>query len=141
MKRKSRFIDSFFKVAIFNLFLLAVLMLSGCQLSYSHRSSYSSQSNINGKKSSKRSSSKGQGTIQLKLGDLKETTTNANVYLRTNPGQNTNIIKTLKKGVFVYLTGKKYGNWRQVVVGKKTGWVNKTLLNSSSGRSTVNAPW
>lgn len=52
----------------------------------------------------------------------------ANVNLRTGASTNYKAIQTVKKNTNVTATGKKSGNWLQVKVGNKTGWISANYL-------------
>ena len=74
-------------------------------------------------------SSIGSGTVKI-------TTTALN--LRTGPGLSYRVIKVLKEGTKVTMTGKTARGWAQLVNGKSTGWSSmQYLANSTTGRPAI----
>ncbi len=74
-------------------------------------------------------SSIGPGTVKI-------TTTALN--LRTGPGLSYKVIKVLKEGTRVTMTGKTARGWAQLVSGKFTGWSStQYLANSATGRPVI----
>ena len=63
-------------------------------------------------------------------GTVKITTTALN--LRTGPGLSYKVIKVLKEGTRVTMTGKTARGWAQLVNGKSTGWSSMQYLASST---------
>jgi uncharacterized protein YgiM (DUF1202 family) len=73
---------------------------------------------------------------KIGAGAVKITTTALN--LRTGPGLSYRVIKVLKKGTKVTLTGKTARGWAQLVNGKSTGWSSmQYLAGSTTGRPAV----
>ena len=74
-------------------------------------------------------------------GTVKVTTTALN--LRTGPGLSYQVIKVLKDGARVTMTGKTARGWAQLVSGKSTGWSSMQYLASSStvGRRSSASVW
>ena len=73
---------------------------------------------------------------KLGPGTVKITTTALN--LRSGPGLSYKVIKVLKQGTRVTLTGKTARGWAQLVNGKSTGWSSmQYLAGSSSGRPKI----
>jgi uncharacterized protein YgiM (DUF1202 family) len=69
-------------------------------------------------------------------GTVKITTTALN--LRTGPGLSYKVIKVLKEGTRVTMTGKTARGWAQLVNGKSTGWSSmQYLANSTTGRPAI----
>ena len=67
---------------------------------------------------------------------VKITTTALN--LRTGPGLSYRVIKVLKGGTKVTLTGKTARGWAQLVNGKSTGWSSmQYLASSTTGRPAI----
>ena len=56
------------------------------------------------------------------------TTTNANVNFRAEPSTGDNIIRQLKKGDTVTLTGETNGGWTQILHNGDKGWVSTEYL-------------
>jgi uncharacterized protein YraI/tetratricopeptide (TPR) repeat protein len=71
------------------------------------------------------------------------TTTNANVNFRTEPSTNGKIIRQLKQGDTVTLTGETNGGWTQILHNGDTGWVSTEYLTQNvpqkSGSTTQTA--
>jgi uncharacterized protein YgiM (DUF1202 family) len=67
---------------------------------------------------------------KIGAGTVKITTTALN--LRTGPGLSYRVIKVLKGGTKVTLTGKTARGWAQLVNGKSTGWSSMQYLASST---------
>jgi uncharacterized protein YgiM (DUF1202 family) len=73
---------------------------------------------------------------RLASGTVKITTTALN--LRTGPGLSYKVIKVLKEGTKVTLTGKTARGWAQLVSGKSTGWSSmQYLAGSTTGRPAI----
>ena len=73
---------------------------------------------------------------KIGAGTVKITTTALN--LRTGPGLSYRVIKVLKGGTKVTLTGKTARGWAQLVNGKSTGWSSmQYLASSTTGRPAV----
>ena len=73
---------------------------------------------------------------KIGAGTVKITTTALN--LRTGPGLSYRVIKVLKEGTKVTLTGKTARGWAQLVNGKFTGWSSmQYLASSTTGRPAV----
>jgi uncharacterized protein YgiM (DUF1202 family) len=73
---------------------------------------------------------------KIGAGTVKITTTALN--LRTGPGLSYQVIKVLKEGTKVTLTGKTARGWAQLVNGKSTGWSSmQYLASSTTGRPAV----
>jgi uncharacterized protein YgiM (DUF1202 family) len=73
---------------------------------------------------------------KIGAGVVKITTTALN--LRTGPGLSYRVIKVLKGGTKVTMTGKTARGWAQLVIGKSTGWSSmQYLASSSTGRPAV----
>jgi uncharacterized protein YgiM (DUF1202 family) len=73
---------------------------------------------------------------QLGPGKVKITTTALN--LRTGPGLSYKVIKVLKEGTRVTMTGKTARGWAQLVSGKSTGWSSmQYLAGSATGRPAI----
>jgi uncharacterized protein YgiM (DUF1202 family) len=69
-------------------------------------------------------------------GSVKITTTALN--LRTGPGLSYRVIKVLKEGSNVTMTGKTARGWAQLVNGKFTGWSSmQYLASSTSGQPAI----
>jgi uncharacterized protein YgiM (DUF1202 family) len=69
-------------------------------------------------------------------GTVKITTTALN--LRTGPGLSYRVIKVLKEGSKVTMTGKTARGWAQLVNGKSTGWSSmQYLASSATGRPAI----
>jgi SH3-like domain-containing protein len=69
-------------------------------------------------------------------------TTTANLNLRRGPGQSYGVIKVLKKGVRVTLTGRTGNGFTQVRNGSGTGWVSAKYLTGAKAavKSTAATP-
>src|SRR5829696_493808 len=73
---------------------------------------------------------------RIGAGTVKVTTTALN--LRSGPGLSYRVIKVLKEGTRVTMTGKTARGWAQLVNGKSTGWSSMQYLASSmNGRPAV----
>ena len=73
---------------------------------------------------------------KIGAGTVKVTTTALN--LRTGPGLSYQVIKVLKDGARVTMTGKTARGWAQLVSGKSTGWSSmQYLASSSSGKPKI----
>src|SRR4029453_949322 len=73
---------------------------------------------------------------KLGSGTVKITTTALN--LRTGPGLSYKVIKVLKEGTKVTMTGKTARGWAQLVNGKSTGWASmQYLAGSAPGRPAI----
>ena len=73
---------------------------------------------------------------KIGAGTVKITTTALN--LRTGPGLSYRVIKVLKGGTKVTLTGKTARGWAQLINGKSTGWSSmQYLANSTTGRPAI----
>ena len=73
---------------------------------------------------------------RIGAGTIKVTTTALN--LRSGPGLSYRVIKVLKEGTRVTMTGKTARGWAQLVNGKSTGWSSTQYLASSmNGRPAV----
>jgi uncharacterized protein YgiM (DUF1202 family) len=69
-------------------------------------------------------------------GTVKITTTALN--LRTGPGLSYKVIKVLKEGAKVTMTGKTARGWAQLVNGRSTGWSSmQYLAGSTNGRPAI----
>jgi uncharacterized protein YgiM (DUF1202 family) len=69
-------------------------------------------------------------------GTVKITTTALN--LRTGPGLSYKVIKILKEGTRVSMTGKTARGWAQLVSGKSIGWSSmQYLASSATGRPAI----
>ena len=69
-------------------------------------------------------------------GTVKITTTALN--LRTGPGLSYKVIKVLKAGTRVTMTGKTARGWAQLVNGKSTGWSStQYLASAATGRPAI----
>jgi uncharacterized protein YgiM (DUF1202 family) len=74
--------------------------------------------------------------LRIGLGTVKVTTTALN--LRTGPGLSYSVIKVLKGGARVTMTGKTARGWAQLVNGRSTGWSSmQYLVSSMYGRPTI----
>jgi uncharacterized protein YgiM (DUF1202 family) len=73
---------------------------------------------------------------KVSAGTVKITTTALN--LRTGPGLSYQVIKVLKEGIKVTMTGKTARGWAQLVNGKSTGWSSmQYLAGSATGRPAI----
>ena len=73
---------------------------------------------------------------KIGAGTVKITTTALN--LRTGPGLSYRVIKVLKGGTKVTLTGKTARGWAQLINGKSTGWSSmQYLASATTGRPTI----
>jgi uncharacterized protein YgiM (DUF1202 family) len=73
---------------------------------------------------------------KIGAGTVKITTTALN--LRTGPGLSYRVIKVLKEGTKVTMTGKTARGWAQLVNGKSTGWSSmQYLASSTTGRPSI----
>jgi uncharacterized protein YgiM (DUF1202 family) len=73
---------------------------------------------------------------RIGAGTVKITTTALN--LRTGPGLSYRVIKVLKDGARVTMTGKTARGWAQVVHGTSTGWSSmQYLASSTTGRPAI----
>ena len=73
---------------------------------------------------------------KIGAGTVKITTTALN--LRTGPGLSYRVIKVLKGGTKVTLTGKTARGWAHLVNGKSTGWSSmQYLASSTTGRPAI----
>jgi uncharacterized protein YgiM (DUF1202 family) len=73
---------------------------------------------------------------KIGAGTVKITTTALN--LRKGPGLSYRVIKVLKAGSKVTMTGKTARGWAQLVSGKSTGWSSmQYLANSTTGRPAI----
>jgi uncharacterized protein YgiM (DUF1202 family) len=73
---------------------------------------------------------------QIGAGTVKITTTALN--LRTGPGLSYRVIKVLKEGTKVTMTGKTARGWAELVKGTSTGWSSMQYLASSmNGRPAI----
>lgn len=73
---------------------------------------------------------------KIGAGTIKITTTALN--LRTGPGLSYRVIKVLKEGTKVTMTGKTARGWAQLVDGKSTGWSSmQYLAGSAAGRPVI----
>jgi uncharacterized protein YgiM (DUF1202 family) len=73
---------------------------------------------------------------KIGAGTLKITTTALN--LRSGPGLSYRVIKVLKEGTKVTMTGKTARGWAQLVNGRSTGWSSMQYLASSmTGRPAI----
>ena len=73
---------------------------------------------------------------KIGAGAVKITTTALN--LRTGPGLSYRVIKVLKDGAKVTMTGKTARGWAQLVSGKSAGWSSmQYLANSTTGRPAI----
>jgi uncharacterized protein YgiM (DUF1202 family) len=73
---------------------------------------------------------------KIGAGTVKITTTALN--LRTGPGLSYRVIKVLKGGTKVTLTGKTARGWAQLINGKSTGWSSmQYLASSTTGRPPI----
>jgi len=73
---------------------------------------------------------------KIGAGTVKITTTALN--LRTGPGLSYRVIKVLKGGTKVTLTGKTARGWAQLVNGKSAGWSSmQYLASSTTGRPAI----
>ena len=69
-------------------------------------------------------------------GTVKITTTALN--LRTGPGLSYRVIKVLKDGAKVTMTGKTARGWAQLISGRSTGWSSmQYLAKSATGRPAI----
>jgi uncharacterized protein YgiM (DUF1202 family) len=74
--------------------------------------------------------------LRIGPGTVKVTTTALN--LRTGPGLSYRVIKVLKGGARVTMTGKTARGWAQLVNGQSTGWSSmQYLVSSMNGRPTI----
>ncbi|HET8915341.1 MAG TPA: SH3 domain-containing protein [Propionibacteriaceae bacterium] len=74
--------------------------------------------------------------LRIGPGTVKVTTTALN--LRTGPGLSYSVIKVLKGGARVTMTGKTARGWAQLVNGRSTGWSSmQYLVSSMYGRPTI----
>ncbi|HJV12815.1 MAG TPA: SH3 domain-containing protein [Propionibacteriaceae bacterium] len=74
--------------------------------------------------------------MKIGAGTVKITTTALN--LRTGPGLSYRVIKVLKEGTKVTMTGKTARGWAQLVNGKSTGWSSmQYLASSTTGRPAI----
>ena len=73
---------------------------------------------------------------RIGAGTVKITTTALN--LRKGPGLSYRVIKVLKNGARVTMTGKTARGWAQLVNGKSTGWSSmQYLASSTTGRPAI----
>ena len=73
---------------------------------------------------------------KIGAGTVKITTTALN--LRTGPGLSYRVIKVLKGGTKVTLTGKTARGWAQLINGKSTGWSSmQYLASATTGRPAI----
>jgi uncharacterized protein YgiM (DUF1202 family) len=73
---------------------------------------------------------------KIGAGTVKITTTALN--LRTGPGLSYRVIKVLKDGERVTMTGKTARGWAQLVSGRSTGWSStQYLASSTTGRPAI----
>jgi uncharacterized protein YgiM (DUF1202 family) len=73
---------------------------------------------------------------KIGAGTVKITTTALN--LRTGPGLSYRVIKVLKGGTKVTMTGKTARGWAQLVNGRSTGWSSmQYLASSTTGRPAI----
>ena len=73
---------------------------------------------------------------KIGAGTVKITTTALN--FRTGPGLSYRVIKVLKGGTKVTLTGKTARGWAQLISGKSTGWSSmQYLASSTTGRPAI----
>ena len=73
---------------------------------------------------------------KIGAGTVKITTTALN--LRKGPGLSYRVIKVLKAGAKVTMTGKTARGWAQLVSGKSTGWSSmQYLASSTTGRPAI----
>jgi uncharacterized protein YgiM (DUF1202 family) len=73
---------------------------------------------------------------KIGAGTVKITTTALN--LRAGPGLSYRVVKVLKGGTRVTLTGKTARGWAQLVSGKSTGWSSmQYLASSTTGRPAI----
>jgi uncharacterized protein YgiM (DUF1202 family) len=73
---------------------------------------------------------------KIGAGTVKITTTALN--LRTGPGLSYRVLKVLKGGTKVTLTGKTARGWAQLINGKSTGWSSmQYLASSTTGRPAI----
>jgi uncharacterized protein YgiM (DUF1202 family) len=73
---------------------------------------------------------------QIGAGTVKITTTALN--LRSGPGLSYRVIKVLKAGTKVTMTGKTARGWAQLVNGRSTGWSSmQYLASSTTGRPAI----
>ena len=74
--------------------------------------------------------------LRIGAGTVKVTTTALN--LRSGPGLSYSVIKVLKGGARVTMTGKTARGWAQLVNGRSTGWSSmQYLVSSMYGRPTI----
>ncbi len=74
--------------------------------------------------------------LRIGRGTVKVTTTALN--LRSGPGLSYSVIKVLKGGARVTMTGKTARGWAQLVNGRSTGWSSmQYLVSSMYGRPTI----
>jgi uncharacterized protein YgiM (DUF1202 family) len=74
--------------------------------------------------------------LRIGPGTVKVTTTALN--LRTGPGLSYRVIKVLKGGARVTMTGKTARGWAQLVNGRSTGWSSmQYLVSSMYGRPAI----
>ena len=74
--------------------------------------------------------------LRIGPGTVKVTTTALN--LRSGPGLSYSVIKVLKGGARVTMTGKTARGWAQLVNGRSTGWSSmQYLVSSMYGRPTI----
>ena len=62
-------------------------------------------------------------------------TVNANVNFRSGPSTDNAVIRQLKQGDAVTLTGETNGGWTQIKHGNDTGWVSATYLTSGTAQA------
>lgn len=68
-------------------------------------------------------------------------TTTANLNLRRGPGRSYGVIKVMRKGVRVTLTGRAGNGFAQVRSGSSTGWASTRYLSASRARTgSITAP-
>src|SRR4029453_542053 len=73
-----------------------------------------------------------------KLGPRTVKITTTALNLRTGPGLSYKVIKVLKEGTKVTLTGKTARGWAQLVSGKAPGWSSmQYLAGSTTGRPAI----
>jgi uncharacterized protein YgiM (DUF1202 family) len=73
---------------------------------------------------------------RIGAGAVKITTTALN--LRTGPGLSYRVIKVLKEGTKVTMTGRTARGWAQLVIGKSAGWSSmQYLASSTNGRPAI----
>lgn len=92
-------------------------------ISYRSGKSYVASRYLSGGKDLPSSSAVGSGTTK---------TTTANLNLRSGPGLTYKVLKVLRKGTVVSLTGKTSRGYTEVLTGSSRGWASSQYLTSAA---------